>query len=256
MRVTRQRLPSPPPASRGHGRPAAPRAWLRPRLWGLSAWLRDDAMRGRPGRGWRRRWLRFPLPHSCGPGLGAALAVNGPEPADLVDSHPQRPPAAAAVDVEEGVASHAAFSRGPLAAEASTKARYELDRGGGESSACHPWRAESAQARLCREKLSPQPLEVSLKGGHGSPKVVGDRGVGEPRDQPHTDQTLTLCEPSGPSECLRGAELTSRLGAALHMTHAGRGASTMPTSEGGVREDSSSPKRGSRCCRVVATRDG
>lgn len=106
-----------------------------------------------------------------------------------------------------------------------------MTRAGGESSACHPRRAECAQASLCKAKLSPQPLEVRLKGGHRSPEVVRDRGVREPRDVQHTDQALALGEPPGPCGSLRGAGSTLRLGTSLRWGHARLGASTMPTSD-------------------------
>lgn len=169
------------------------------------------------------------------PGRGTVLTIDGPEPMKLGDAHPQRPPAAAAVDVEEVVASHSRLQSDAArsASEASTTAQSEHDRGGGESFACYPFCWRVAQASLCKTKVSPQLLEVRLKGGQGSPKVVGDRGVREPRDLQHTDQTLTLGKPSGPSGCLRGAGSTLRLGTSLRGGHAGRDASTMPTSEAG-----------------------
>ncbi len=50
--------------------------------------------------------VRLPTRHRDSPstGRGTVLTVYGPEPRKLVDAHPKRPPAAAAVDVEEVVA--------------------------------------------------------------------------------------------------------------------------------------------------------
>lgn len=110
----------------------------------------------------------------------------------------------------------AAFRRGPVRPRKHRALRGTFHgRGAGESSACHPRCARVAQACLCKSKLSPQLPEVRLNGGQGSPKVGGDRGVRETRDVQHTDQTLTLGEPPGPPECLRGAGPTLRLGTAL-----------------------------------------
>ncbi len=96
------------------------------RVEALGTWERDHALRSPPrARGWRRRRRRIPPRISFHLGRGTVRTIYGPEPTKLVDAHPQRPPAAAAVDVEEVVASHSRLQTRPSsAAEASSTARY------------------------------------------------------------------------------------------------------------------------------------
>lgn len=138
----------------------------------------------------------------------------------LVDAHPKRPPATAAVDVEEVVASHGRLqTRAPFGRGSVEKPRPSSTAASAKSSTCHSCYEKNPHASLCRTQLSLQIYEVSLKGGQASSKVVGDRGVREPRDEPHTDQTLTLGETSGPR--LRRAESALSLDTTLRMPHAG-----------------------------------